>query len=226
MSYEKKTIFTILFVLSVTINCLAQMTYKDGKLTVGRGMYKTYTTSWAGWAHYWGSTDQNGIKMHIHAADPRMSTTTNKLVFLDSDRSLYIDLYCRTMYQTSDEKLKTNIRSLKTTPVSRSAFSINIATAQSNPSTNMVLKLNPVKYHWRDESEYERFNIRPVQSGVEEYGFLAQELEAIIPGVVAMTEEGDRLVNYSALIPILTGAIQELTARVAALESQLKAAGK
>ena len=28
MSYEKKTIFTILFVLSVTINCLAQMTYK------------------------------------------------------------------------------------------------------------------------------------------------------------------------------------------------------
>ena len=152
------------------------MTYKDGKLTVGRGMYKTYTTSWAGWAHYWGATDQNGIKMHIHAADPRMSTTTNKLVFLDSDRSLYIDLYCRTMYQTSDEKLKTNIR--------------------------------------------------PVQSGVEEYGFLAQELEAIIPGAVAMTEEGDRLVNYSALIPILTGAIQELTARVAALESQLKAAGK
>ena len=61
---------------------------------------------------------------------------------------------------------------------------------------------------------------------VEEYGFLAQELEAIIPGAVAMTEEGDRLVNYSALIPILTGAIQELTARVAALESQLKAAGK
>ena len=220
----KKTIFTILFVLSVTINCMAQMTYKDGKLTVGRGMYKTYTTSWAGWAHYWGSTDQNGIKMHIHAADPRMSTTTNKLVFLDSDRSMYIDLYCRTMYQTSDEKLKTNIRPLRTTTLSRSAFTINIAPAQANPSTNMVLKLNPVKYHWRDESEYERFNIRPVRSGVEEYGFLAQELETIVPGAVAMTDEGDRLVNYSALIPILTGAIQELTARVAALESQLNAA--
>ena len=162
--------------------------------------------------------------MHIHAADPRMSTTTNKLVFLDSDRSMYIDLYCRTMYQTSDEKLKTNIRPLRTTALSRSAFTINIAPAQANPSTNMVLKLNPVKYHWRDESEYERFNIRPVRSGVEEYGFLAQELETIVPGAVAMTDEGDRLVNYSALIPILTGAIQELTARVAALESQLNAA--
>lgn len=220
----KKTIFTVLFILSVTINCMAQMTYKSGQLTVGRSQYKTYTTSWAGWAHYWGSSDQNGIKMHIHAADPRMSTTTNKLVFLDSDRSMYIDLYCRTMYQTSDEKLKTNIRTLRTTVLSRSAFTINIAPAQANPSTNMVLKLNPVKYHWRDESEYERFNIRPVRSGVEEYGFLAQELETIVPGAVAMTDEGDRLVNYSALIPILTGAIQELTARVAALERQLNAA--
>ena len=36
-----------------------------------------------------------------------------------------------------------------------------------------------------------------------------------------MTAEGDRLVNYSALIPNLTGAIQELKARVAALEAQL-----
>ena len=59
-----------------------------------------------------GSTNSNGIKMHIHAADPRMSTTTNKLVFLDSDRRMYIDVYCRTLYQNSDEKLKMNIRPL------------------------------------------------------------------------------------------------------------------
>ena len=90
----------------------------------------------------------------------------------------------------------------------------------------MVLKLNPVKYHWRDESEYERFNIRPVQSGVEEYGFLAQELEAIVPGAVAMTEEGDRLVYYSALFPFLTGDFHEFTSRVASLLSKLTAAGK
>ena len=36
-----------------------------------------------------------------------------------------------------------------------------------------------------------------------------------------MTAEGDRLVNYSALIPILTGAIQELNARIATLEAKL-----
>lgn len=89
----KKLFLSFCLVIFCVLNSVAQLTYKDGKLTMGRAMYKTYTTAWAGWAHYWGSTDQNGIKMHIHAADPRMSTTTNKLVFLDSDRSMYIDLF-------------------------------------------------------------------------------------------------------------------------------------
>ena len=83
------------------------------------------------------------------------------------------------------------------------------------------MQLRPVTFQWKDASEYERFNIRPVKTGVVENGFIAQELEQIVPGAVAMTAEGDRLVNYSALIPILTGAIQELNARVAALEAQL-----
>lgn len=189
---------------------------------MGRAMYKTYTTAWAGWAHYWGSTDQNGIKMHIHAADPRMSTTTNKLVFLDSDRSMYIDLYCRTLYQTSDERLKTNIQPLRNTSTPSFRSFSSSRSSQLNSISSLVLKLNPVKYHWKDESEYERFNIRPVKSGVEEYGFLAQDLENLFPGVVAMTDEGDKLVNYSALIPILTAAIQELTERIAIMEEQIQ----
>lgn len=219
----KKFALMFCFIFAFAINSSAQLVYQGSYLTFNRARYPDYTTSWAGWAHFWGSSNTNGIKMHIHASDPRMSTTTNKLVFLDSDRNMYIDLYCRTMYQTSDEKLKTNIRSLSAAPAARSTFAINTALAQSNPITNMVLKLNPVKYHWRDESQYEKFNIRPVRSGVEEYGFLAQELETIIPGAVAMTDEGDRLVNYSALIPVLTGAIQELNERIAALEAKLAA---
>lgn len=93
----------------------------------------------------------------------------------------------------------------------------------SSIATNIVMKLRPVTFHWKDESEYEKYNIRPVKTGVEENGFIAQELEQVVPGAVAMTDEGDRLVNYSALIPILTGAIQELNARIAALEAKLAA---
>lgn len=51
---------------------------------------------------------------------------------------------------------------------------------------------------------------------------MAQDLENLFPGVVAMTDEGDKLVNYSALIPILTAAIQELTERIAIMEEQIQ----
>lgn len=211
----KKLAFIFCFIFACAINADAQIVYQDGYLTFNRDRYPGYMTSWAGWAHYWGSTNTNGIKMHIHASDPRMSTTTNKLVFMDSDRSLYIDLYCRALYQSSDESLKTNIQPLL--PVS----SFGKSGAISSTATNIVMQLRPVTFQWKDASEYERFNIRPVKTGVVENGFIAQELEQIVPGAVAMTAEGDRLVNYSALIPILTGAIQELNARVAALEAQL-----
>ncbi len=213
----KKLVFVFCFIFAFAIDAKAQLVYQDGYLTFGRDRYPNYITSWGGWAHYWGSTNSNGIKMHIHAADPRMSTTTNKLVFLDSDRSMYIDVYCRTLYQSSDEKLKTNIRPL---------LSNTLTSATSSIATDLILKLRPVTFHWKDESEYEKYNIRPVKSGVEENGFIAQELEQVVPGAVAMTDEGDRLVNYSALIPILTGAIQELNARIVMLEAKLAAAGE
>ena len=210
----KKLTLLFSFICIFAISANSQIVYKDGYLTFNRDRYPNFTTSWAGWAHYWGSTNSNGIKMHIHAADPRMSTTTNKLVFMDSDRSMYIDLYCRNLYQSSDENLKTNIQPLLSSPLRNT-------TAASSIATNTILKLHPVTFHWKDESEYEKYNIRPVKSGVVENGFIAQELEQVVPGAVAMTAEGDRLVNYSALIPILTGAIQELNARIATLEAQL-----
>ena len=113
----KKLTLLFSFICIFAISANAQIVYKDGYLTFNRDRYPNFTTSWAGWAHYWGSTNSNGIKMHIHAADPRMSTTTNKLVFMDSDRSMYIDLYCRNLYQSSDQNLKTNIQPLLSSPL-------------------------------------------------------------------------------------------------------------
>ena len=98
----KKVAFIFCFVFAFAINARAQFVYQDGYLTFNRDRYPNYTTSWAGWAHFWGSSNTNGIKMHIHAADPRMSTTTNKLVFLDSDRSMYIDPKIRNYHPIHD----------------------------------------------------------------------------------------------------------------------------
>ena len=69
------------------------------------------------------------------------------------------------------------------------AFSLLNSRAASSVATNIVMKLKPETFYWKDESEYERFNIRSVKAGVVENGFIAQELEQVVPGAVAMTAE-------------------------------------
>ena len=52
-----------------------------------------------------------------------------------------------------------------------------------------------------------------------EYGLLAQELETILPGAVITDEEGNKLVNYQTLIPILIEAVQSLQKEIDELKN-------
>ncbi len=61
--------------------------------------------------------------------------------------------------------------------------------------------------------------IRPTQytvisSGVPQIGFIAQELQPIIPELVSSSEDGKLGVNYGGLTVVLTRALQELDAKV------------
>lgn len=83
--------------------------------------------------------------------------------------------------QTSDRRLKTNI---------------------SNVSYGLeeVMQIRSVSYNWKQDS-----------LGKTKLGFIAQELEQVIPEVVHMAEDslGTRGVNYAELVPVLVRAIQE-----------------
>jgi trimeric autotransporter adhesin len=82
--------------------------------------------------------------------------------------------------QTSDANLKTNI-----TPL--------------NYGLNTVLKLKPVSYNWKATPTSDR-NI----------GFLAQEVQVLVPEAVVDTKDGSPLgMKYTEIIPVLVNAIQE-----------------
>jgi hypothetical protein len=76
-----------------------------------------------------------------------------------------------------------------------------------------VLRLTPTYYRWREDS--------PFASEYEELGFVAQEVAAVIPAASPEPESEDRYKNYAdrAIIAMLVGAVQELTARLAVLEA-------
>jgi hypothetical protein len=97
---------------------------------------------------------------------------------------------------TSDYRLKENVNKIQ-------------------GAIDKVNQLNPVHFNFIIDKD------NPVD------GFIAHEVEAIVPNAVsgvkdAVDEDGNPLyqgVDYSKLVPILTAAIQELSAKVAALEA-------
>jgi hypothetical protein len=86
---------------------------------------------------------------------------------------------------TSDIRLKKNI-----TPIQN--------------SLSIIQKLNPVTYD-------KKMNLASLDYSIKENGFIAQELQKILPNLVHESSDKDKLlsVNYTAIIPILTKGIQE-----------------
>jgi hypothetical protein len=71
---------------------------------------------------------------------------------------------------------------------------------------NDILQLKPVEYTYKS-------------NGSKQLGFIAQDIGTILPEVVSFEESMS--VNYQAIIPILTKAIQEQQALIKALEQRI-----
>ena len=103
---------------------------------------------------------------------------------------------------TSDLRLKKNI-----VPISN--------------GLNQILKLNPVSYQ-------KKSSMASTDYSINENGFIAQELQKVIPALVNTGSDKDKLltVNYTALIPVLTKAVQEQQQQIEAQNKQIEAQQK
>ena len=120
---------------------------------------------------------------------------------------------CVYIVTTSDERLKENI-------------------VDVNNSLDKILKLRPVFYNWNDKSDN--------HSNIPQGGFLAQEVESIIPEAIRIfsdtnLEGGTMSLHYDTILTVAVGAIKdqnviiedlksknkELETRLAAIESHL-----
>lgn len=100
-----------------------------------------------------------------------------------------------TLTQNSDIRLKEDIRPF-------------------NNALDVISKLNGVRFKWKDKN----------MPG-EQIGFIAQDVEKVLPELVATNPEDKmKSVAYTSVIPILTEAVKQLKAENEALGIQLKAA--
>lgn len=104
--------------------------------------------------------------------------------------------YATSMTGSSDRRLKTNI-----TPLEK--------------SIDKVMKLNGVTFNW-DKT------VRPSAPTTLQYGFIAQEIEKVIPELVSEDSDGYKTVNYIGVIPVLTQAMQEQQKEIEQLKDENK----
>lgn len=119
-------------------------------------------------------------------------------------------LTANTITQTSDYRLKNNIRQLE------------------NDNLSKLMDLNVVKFNLKNYEinlgdtatvpHYAFDNDNPLLKS-EHYGLIAQELKEIYPELVADGPDGYLTVNYIELIPIMIKSIQELNAKINNLEN-------
>ena len=100
-----------------------------------------------------------------------------------------------TAYYTSDKKFKENIK--------------NIANA-----LNKLSKINGVEFDWTDEYIKEHGGEDGYFIRKHDVGVIAQEIEQVLPEVVATKEDGTKGVKYDRIIALLIEAVKDLSAQV------------
>ncbi len=121
---------------------------------------------------------------------------------------LYVyDVHYDNLYDWSDERLKENINPLKS-------------------SLDKILLLNGVSYNMKKDFYNIKDSIllsRIMDSQKRDFGFLAQEINEVIPEVVSLDTTCDLYsVNYVKLIPVLVEAIKEQQSIIEELSGRIE----
>ncbi len=133
------------------------------------------------------NVDSTNKRVGIGRSDPTyaldvLATGTGVIARFNSDNATGCTLADGgTITCTSDERMKKNIEDI-------------------TYGLDTVMNLRPVLFNWKYEDG----------DTVKNLGFIAQEVELVIPKLVATDENGMKSLNTTGMIPILTKAIQDL----------------
>jgi hypothetical protein len=74
------------------------------------------------------------------------------------------------------------------------------------------LKLNPISFYWKDEN----------MDKEKHFGFVAQEVEEVLPELVRQDSQGKKTLSYNEFIPYLVRVIQEEQKKIEKLKAQIQ----
>jgi hypothetical protein len=138
-------------------------------------------------------TFQANARVGINTTQPTSGVCNQNEIFLDVNGAAFSSSFLT----PSDRRFKKDILPIEN-------------------SLELVRKLKGATYTYKqDEFPTRKF------SGGNQYGFVAQELEEVIPEATMINSDGFYAVNYTMLIPVLTEAIKEQDATLTAQEETI-----
>jgi len=205
----KKNIYRVSFIVlmfSFTVSLHAQIVYSDTKLNINNAtadnVYGLNIHKWPGM--YWTCKTSNFFQLDVSPGNPRLAGTGDRITFYNTQTGVYNSIEVANVYNYSDARAKYDIQTLSS-------------------GLNSILNLRSVSYQWKspdaennmltNSSDSTTLASGPEEEGIQ-YGFLAQEVENVIPDIVKTDDSGHKMVNYTAIIPLLVQSVQELKAIV------------
>lgn len=182
----------------VTFNADKTVTFADSiQMAAGKSIrFDTGTNFWRVAQNVTGSSGELRITRDGYANVMIFQTTGGVLVNNlagSGNRAVYSDPNGVLTNSSSDATLKTDV-----TPIG------------SREALDLVAALEPVRYNWIDTD---------TRGGQREIGLIAQQVAPHVPEVIGTNQDGTLSLDYPKLTALLIGAVQELTARVTALEA-------
>ncbi|MDR2408110.1 MAG: tail fiber domain-containing protein [Bacteroidales bacterium] len=202
----KNLFYLAILTLCISVSVNAQIkVFSDGTIgMLGATSNGGYNSNTKGWAHQLADNNQGEfryLRFQPTTLNPRISGTHDCVVFYSYEHSIHQDIQVKDIYQYSDREGKTDILPL---------FN----------SLDKVKSLNPVSFSWKNDTASV---LKKNSSGdiKQQLGFIAQDVEQVLPDLVVIDEEGNKLVNYIAIIPVLVDAVKDLNGKVEMLEKEL-----
>lgn len=202
MTKIKSLILTLMFLL-IAGTLSAQLRYYEGKLSINDAPadpdYELTINGWRGLR--WTPKEGCFLLMDLFVAAPAIAGHGDQIAFFNPETKNFNSLLVSNVYNMSDARAKKNVSSL------------------SDCMTN-ILSLRPVSYQWvQSEGQTSRVADGTLSTktpkgassdNATQYGFIAQEVEEVMPEAVKTLEDGSKLINYNAFIPLLVESIQSL----------------
>ena len=91
-------------------------------------------------------------------------------------------------------------------------------------ASDVTLKkdVKEIEYGLKEVMELKPKWYRMIEDDLEQIGFIAQDVEEVLPELVSTSEKGMKGLSYGQLTAVLTKALQEANAKITALEEKLE----